>query len=72
MGYGNSIIYILFMDMFDTIGTLVGVATKANMLDKDGKVPNIKKALLADAVGTTVGACLGTSTLVLLLKVLQV
>ena len=51
-----------FMDMFDTIGTLVGVATKANMLDKDGKVPNIKKALLADAVGTTVGACLGTST----------
>ena len=53
---------LLFMDMFDTIGTLVGVATKANMLDKDGKVPNIKKALLADAVGTTVGACLGTST----------
>ena len=53
---------LLFMDMFDTIGTLVGVATKANMLDKDGRVPNIKKALLADAVGTTVGACLGTST----------
>ena len=50
---------LLFMDMFDT---LVGVATKANMLDKDGRVPNIKKALLADAVGTTVGACLGTST----------
>jgi len=53
---------LLFMDMFDTIGTLVGVATKANMLDKDGRVPNIKKALLSDAVGTTVGACLGTST----------
>ncbi|SHF01218.1 NCS2 family permease [Clostridium fallax] len=53
---------LLFMDMFDTIGTLVGVATKAKMLDKDGKVPNIKKALLADAVGTTIGACLGTST----------
>ena len=50
------------MDMFDTIGTLVGVATKANMLDKDGKVTNIKKALFADAIGTTVGACLGTST----------
>ncbi|WP_027631853.1 NCS2 family permease [Clostridium hydrogeniformans] len=53
---------LLFMDMFDTIGTLVGVATKAKMLDKDGKVPNIKKALFADAIGTTVGACLGTST----------
>ena len=53
---------LLFMDMFDTIGTLVGVATKANMLDKDGKVPNIKKALFEDAIGTTMGACLGTST----------
>lgn len=53
---------LLFMDMFDTIGTLVGVATKANMLDKYGKVPNIKKALFADAIGTTMGACLGTST----------
>ena len=53
---------LLFMDMFDTIGTLVGVATKANMLDKNGKVPNIKKALFADAIATTVGACLGTST----------
>ena len=53
---------LLFMDMFDTIGTLVGVATKAKMLDKNGKVPNIKKALFADAVATTVGACLGTST----------
>lgn len=53
---------LLFMDMFDTIGTLVGVATKAKMLEKDGKVPNIKKALFSDAVGTTLGACLGTST----------
>ncbi|CAM2839748.1 NCS2 family permease [Hathewaya histolytica] len=53
---------LLFMDMFDTIGTLVGVTTKAKMLDKDGKVPNMKKALLADAIGTTAGACLGTST----------
>ena len=53
---------LLFMDMFDTIGTLVGVATKAKMLDENGKVPNIKKALFADAIGTTVGACLGTST----------
>ncbi|MBS5987064.1 NCS2 family permease [Clostridium paraputrificum] len=53
---------LLFMDMFDTIGTLVGVATKAKMLDENGKVPNIKKALFADAVGTTFGACVGTST----------
>lgn len=53
---------LLFMDMFDTIGTLVGVATKANMLDENGRVKNIKKALFADAIGTTVGACLGTST----------
>ncbi|WP_294157257.1 NCS2 family permease [uncultured Clostridium sp.] len=53
---------LLFMDMFDTIGTLVGVATKAKMLDKNGKVPNIKKALFADAIGTTFGACVGTST----------
>lgn len=53
---------LLFMDMFDTIGTLVGVATKAKMLDAEGKVPNVKKALFADAIGTTVGACLGTST----------
>ncbi|WMJ79900.1 NCS2 family permease [Clostridium sp. MB40-C1] len=53
---------LLFMDMFDTVGTLVGVATKANMLDKDGKVPRIKNALFADAVATTIGACLGTST----------
>lgn len=54
---------LLFMDMFDTIGTLVGVATKANMLDENGNVPNAKNALLADAIGTTVGACLGTSAL---------
>lgn len=53
---------LLFMDMFDTVGTLVGVATKAKMIDKNGKVPNANKALLADAIGTTVGACLGTST----------
>ena len=53
---------LLFMDMFDTIGTLVGVATKSKMLDENGKVPNIKKALFADAIGTTFGACIGTST----------
>ncbi len=52
----------LFVDMFDTIGTLVGVATKADMLDQDEKLPNIKPALLADAIATSVGAVLGTST----------
>ena len=52
----------LFVDMFDTLGTLIGVASKADMLDKDGKLPKIKGALLSDAVGTTVGAVCGTST----------
>ena len=52
----------LFVDMFDTIGTLIGVASKADMLDKDGKLPKIKGALLSDAVGTSVGAVCGTST----------
>lgn len=52
----------LFVDMFDTLGTLIGVASKADMLDEDGKLPNIRGALLADAVGTSVGAVLGTST----------
>ena len=52
----------LFVDLFDTIGTLIGVASKAEMLDEDGKLPRIKGALMADAVATTAGAVLGTST----------
>ena len=52
----------LFVDLFDTLGTLIGVATKANMLDKDGRLPGVKPALLADAIGTSAGAVLGTST----------
>ncbi len=52
----------LMVDMFDTVGTLVGVSTKAGMLDKEGKIPRVKQALLADAIGTTAGALLGTST----------
>ena len=52
----------LFVDVFDTVGTLAGVAAKADMLDEDGKLPNVGKALMADAVGTSSGACLGTST----------
>ena len=53
----------LFVDLFDTLGTLIGVATKANMLDEKGHLPGIKPALMADAVGTSVGAVLGTSTI---------
>ena len=52
----------LFVDMFDTLGTLIGVASKADMLDKDGRLPKIRGALLSDAVGTTAGAMFGTST----------
>lgn len=52
----------LFVDIFDTVGTLIGVASKGNLLDKEGKLPKAKEALLADAVGTVAGACLGTST----------
>ncbi len=52
----------LFIDMFDTVGTLIGVSTKAGMLDSEGRVPRVKQALFADAIGTTCGAMLGTST----------
>ena len=52
----------LFVDMFDTLGTLIGVASKADMLDEDGKLPNIRGALLSDAVATSIGAVCGTST----------
>lgn len=52
----------LFVDIFDTLGTLTGVATKADMLDEDGNLPEIKKALLSDAIGTTLGSMVGTST----------
>ena len=52
----------LYVDLFDTVGTVVGVADKAGLLDKDGKLPRGGRVLMADAIGTTVGACLGTST----------
>lgn len=52
----------LFVDLFDTVGTLIGVADKGGLLDKDGNLPKAGGALLADAVGTVIGACLGTST----------
>lgn len=52
----------LFVDMFDTVGTLIGCATKANMMTPEGEIPKCKQALFADAIGTTVGAVLGTST----------
>ena len=53
----------LFVDLFDTLGTLIGCASKANMLDKEGRLPGIKGALLADSIGTVCGSCLGTSTI---------
>ena len=56
------IITLLFIDIFDTIGSVVGVAMKADMMDKEGKIDGIGKILMADAVATTTGACLGTST----------
>ncbi|MDD5795927.1 MAG: NCS2 family permease [Oscillospiraceae bacterium] len=65
VGIFNFIIVIfsfLFVDLFDTLGTLIGVSAKAGMLDKDGRLPRIKPALLADAIATTAGAVLGTST----------
>lgn len=65
VGIFNFIVIIfsfLFVDLFDTLGTLIGVSTKAGMLDKDNKLPKIKPALLADSIATTAGAVLGTST----------
>lgn len=56
------VLAFLFVDVFDTLGTLIGCANKADMLDKDGKLPRIKQALLADAIATSAGAVLGTST----------
>jgi len=56
------VVTFCMIDMFDTIGTLVGTASRANMLDQDGNMPKMKEALLSDAIGTTVGACTGTST----------
>ncbi len=56
------IVTFCIIDMFDTIGTLVGTASRANMVDENGNMPNLKEALLADAIGTMVGACTGTST----------
>lgn len=56
------IITFCMIDMFDTIGTLVGTASRAGMVDKDGNMPNMKEALMSDAIGTIAGACTGTST----------
>ena len=65
VGIFNFIVVIfsfLFVDLFDTLGTLIGVASKADMIDENGKLPKIKPALMADAIATTTGAVLGTST----------
>ena len=60
--FGVIVFSFLFVDLFDTLGTLIGVSTKAKMLDENGRLPRIKPALLSDAIATTVGAVLGTST----------
>jgi AGZA family xanthine/uracil permease-like MFS transporter len=65
VGIFNFIVIIfafLFVDLFDTLGTLIGVATKADMLDENGRLPKIKPALMSDAIATSAGAILGTST----------
>ncbi len=62
VNYIIMVMTLLFMDLFDTIGTLIGASVGAGMIDKNGNVPNLNKALMADAVGTTVGALCGTST----------
>ena len=62
ISFATIVFSFLFVDIFDTVGTLIGVASKGDLLDENGKLPNAKGALLADAVGTVAGACLGTST----------
>lgn len=61
--FATIVFTFLFVDFFDSLGTLVGVSSRAGMLDKDGNVPNAGRALLSDAIGTTVGACLGVSAI---------
>lgn len=63
LNFATVLFAFLFVDVFDTLGTVIGCATKSNMLDADGKMPEMKGILLADAVGTVVGALLGTSTI---------
>ncbi len=62
MSFAVVMFTFLYTDIFDTVGTLIGVASKGNLLDEEGKLPNASGALMADAVGTVAGACLGTST----------
>ena len=56
------VLTFLFIDMFDTIGTLIGVSNRAGMVDDNGNVKNLNQAFMADAIGTTIGAMLGTSS----------
>lgn len=62
MNFAVVVFAFLFVDIFDTVGTLIGIASKADLLDKDGNLPRAGRALMADAIGTVAGACLGTST----------
>ncbi len=69
VGMISVVFAFLFVDLFDTAGTLVGVASKANLIGKDGKIPRLSRALLADSTATSIGALLGTSIPLLMLKV---
>lgn len=62
LGFFEIVLVFLFVDLFDTLGTLIGVATRANMLDEQGRLPRVRSALLADAIGTMFGAVAGTPT----------
>lgn len=57
------VITMLFMDLFDTLGSILGVGNRVGMVDKEGNMPGLNKAFMADAIGTTCGAILGTSTI---------
>lgn len=62
LGFATIVFSFLFVDLFDTVGTLIGVASKGDMLDEDGNLPKVGRALMSDALGTVFGACVGTST----------
>lgn len=54
---------LLFMNIFDTVGTLVGLASKTGIMEEDGQIPHVKEAMMSDAIGTTVGSMMGSSTI---------
>ena len=61
---------LLFMNIFDTVGTLVGLASKTGIMEEDGQIPHVKEAMMSDAIGTTVGSMMGSSTITTMWRVL--